>query len=120
MKRVDVLIAGGGPAGAALAILLRRGGASVLVAERSAYDEARVGETVPGRITPLLAELGVREAFLADAHAPATAMLSAWGGAEPIDRSGMFDPFGGGWHLDRRRFDAMLARAAEEAGAVVL
>lgn len=90
------------------------------VFERSEYDAARVGETVPGRIATLLANLGVTAAFDADAHAPATATLSCWGSDEPFDRSSIFDPYGGGWHLDRRRFDAMLARAAEEAGAVVM
>ncbi|HEX7137006.1 MAG TPA: FAD-dependent monooxygenase [Vicinamibacterales bacterium] len=118
--RVDVAIAGGGPAGSALAILLRRAGATVVVFERSEYDTARIGETVPGRIVPLLAKLGVREAFDAENHAPAAATMSCWGSDEPFDRPSIFDPYGGGWHLDRRRFDAMLARAAENAGAVVL
>ncbi|MCB1037120.1 MAG: FAD-dependent oxidoreductase, partial [Acidobacteria bacterium] len=32
----------------------------------------------------------------------------------------LFSPHGCGWHLDRRRFDAFLARAAAEAGCEVL
>ena len=31
----------------------------------------------------------------------------------------IFNPYGSGWHVDRRRFDAMLALAAEDAGAIL-
>ncbi len=45
----DVVILGGGPAGAAVAITLARAGHSVVVIEKSHYDQVRIGETLPPR-----------------------------------------------------------------------
>ena len=61
----DVLVAGGGPAGSTIALDLSRRGFRVAVIEQSAYDDFRVGETVPPEIRRLLAALGVWEQFLA-------------------------------------------------------
>ena len=47
-------------------------------------------------------------------------IASAWGQAELYDNDFIVNPHGPGWHVDRRRFDAMLARAAEESGVEVL
>jgi flavin-dependent dehydrogenase len=61
----------------------------------------------------------VWERFLSDAHVPTEGIISAWGSSELYDNNFIFNPYGSGWHLDRRRFDAMLALAAEDAGASV-
>ena len=115
--RFDVLIIGGGPSGTATALALARCGLSVAVAERSHYDSTRIGETLPPIAQLPLAKLRVWERFVAQHHAPSPATCSAWGAATPYEEDFMFSPYGHGWHLDRRRFDAMLASAAEEAGA---
>ena len=49
--------------------------------------------------------------------APGT--VAVWGSETPYENDFIFNPYGNGWHIDRSRFDAMLARAAEEAGATV-
>src|SRR5262249_6827135 len=44
---------------------------------------------------------------------------SAWGRGDLYENDFIFNPYGHGWHIDRMRFDGMLALAAEEAGARV-
>ena len=57
----DVLVAGGGPAGATTALALARAGVSVLVAERATFPRFHVGESLLPRNLPLFDELGLRE-----------------------------------------------------------
>jgi flavin-dependent dehydrogenase len=118
--RCDALVVGGGPAGTATGLLLARRGYSVVVAERSHYERWRVGETLPPHAQPLLAEIGLWERFQADGHLASYAIHAYWGSDELHSTDFIFSPYGRGWHLDRKRFDAMLATAAEAAGAFVL
>jgi 2-polyprenyl-6-methoxyphenol hydroxylase-like FAD-dependent oxidoreductase len=112
----DVAVIGGGPAGASVAIALSRAGRSVAVLERSGYEQPRIGETLPPEACVPLAQLGVWDRFLEQGHAPSPGTASAWGQEEVEENHFIFNPYGKGWHLDRRRFDAMLASAATEAG----
>jgi flavin-dependent dehydrogenase len=115
----DVVVAGGGPAGAAAALTLVRAGRSVLMLERSRYDRPRIGESLPPSIRSPLMRLGVWEQFLADAHQPSPGTISVWGDGEPYENQFVFHPHGRGWHLDRARFDRLLAAVAEERGVAV-
>lgn len=118
-QRVNVLIIGGGPAGTAAAIALAKTGQTVAVLERSRYETTRVGETLAPAARVLLSELGVWERFQSDGHLPSPGIISAWGSEELYENDFIFNPYGCGWHIDRRRFDAMLALAAKEVGASV-
>ena len=115
----DVAIVGGGPGGTATAIALARAGARVVLLERSRYDTLRYGEMLPPRARVPLRRLGVWEAFLKQGHASSPATVSVWGGDAPHETHFICNPYGHGWHVDRRRFDEGLAIAAEEAGACV-
>ncbi|HEX7316675.1 MAG TPA: FAD-dependent oxidoreductase [Pyrinomonadaceae bacterium] len=116
----DVLILGGGPAGAATACTLASAGASVVLVERSSYESVRVGETFPPVIARALARLQLSEFIDEALHVPSYGVRSLWGGDEPHERSFVFDAYGHGWHVDRRAFDAALAFAAEQRGVRVL
>ena len=116
---MDVVVIGGGPAGTAAAIELARSGRSVALFEQSHYDQLRIGETLPPLARIPLLSLGVWDRFLKDAHAPSYGTVSVWGQERPYENEFIFNPYGHGWHIDRRRFDAMLVRASEEAGARV-
>jgi flavin-dependent dehydrogenase len=112
----DVAVVGGGPAGTSIAIALSRAGRSVAVLERTGYEQARIGETLPPEACVPLTQLGVWDRFLEQGHSPSPGTASAWGQEEVEENHFIFNPFGNGWHLDRRRFDAMLASAATETG----
>lgn len=116
----DVLILGGGPAGAVAALGLAAQGFDVLVVEPRAEGEARIGEVLSGSAAPILSELGVWDGFVAQRHEPSHAVRSVWGEPQELERSLIFDPYGSGWHLDRARFDRLLLDAAEARGARVL
>ena len=119
IRKADVAVLGGGPAGAAIALELLNRGYSTVVIERSNYGGARIGETLPPVIQPLLVSLGIWDRFIAEKHLPSFAIRSAWGGDELYENDFIFSPYGTGWHIDRARFDALLSRSAVQAGAVV-
>lgn len=116
----DVLVAGAGPAGSAATLDLSRRGFRVALIEQSAYDNPRVGETLPPEIRRPLTELGVWERFLSSKRLESYGIRCAWETEDARHRDFLFNPYGSGWHVDRARFDAMLAGAAAGAGADLL
>lgn len=115
----DVLVVGGGPAGAATAITLARNGFRVVLAESKTNLSFKIGESLPPAATPLLRDLGVLETMTAGQHLPCPGNLAAWGSNELVAHDFIRDPHGFGWHLDRARFDADLRASAAAAGAEV-
>jgi 2-polyprenyl-6-methoxyphenol hydroxylase-like FAD-dependent oxidoreductase len=111
------LVVGGGPAGAAAAIHLGRAGHDVTILERGGTERMSMGETLPPPAAESLRALGVWERFRSDGHRPARRTGVAWGESDLVFRHHLFNPYGHGWHIERRRFDAMLLDAAEAAGA---
>jgi flavin-dependent dehydrogenase len=118
----DVAIVGGGPAGCAAALSLRAHAPvlRVVLAEASAYESPRIGETLPPLSRRLLEHLGVWEAFRRQGHREVHGTAAAWGGPVPEDREFLFNTQGHGWHLDRAAFDALLADEAESRGVALL
>jgi flavin-dependent dehydrogenase len=113
----DAVIVGGGPAGGAAALTLARAGRHVLLIEQSPERPTRAGEALAPAARPLLRDLGLLDRLAEEDHLPCYGNQSVWGSDEPHTADFLFNPYGHGWHLDRRRFDAMLRVLAREAGA---
>src|SRR6185369_2564639 len=117
MEIYDVLVLGGGSAGAAAAITLARGGVRCAVLEGSPAPVWKIGETLAPEARQILTALGVWENFERDGHLPCPGNVSLWDGNEPAEKNFIFNPHGSAWQLDRARFEAMLLAAAGSAGA---
>ena len=116
----DVIIGGGGPAGAATAIACAQRGLRVRLFERAAFSRHRPGETLHPGIEPLLRQLGLAERFQATVGARHSGIWLSWG-----DRK-QFQPYGadqnGVWHgfqVSRTAFDELLLDYAHEQGVGV-
>ncbi|MDO9074912.1 MAG: NAD(P)/FAD-dependent oxidoreductase [Rubrivivax sp.] len=117
----DVLVVGGGPAGATIATLLARQGRHVVVLEKAHHPRFHIGESLLPANLPLLDKLGVREQVAAigmpkwgvdfsspqHAHPSALAFGDAWDKSMPM-----------AWQVRRADFDDILFRNARASGAV--
>ena len=118
MTRCDVLVAGAGPAGSALAAGLARSGASVVLLEAAHHPRPKAcAEYASPRIVEELARIGLLpDAWQADAIG-LTGMRMVAGRRNAMityaDRGGPRRS----WGLDRTRFDARLAAHAAHCGA---
>ncbi len=109
--KVDVAIAGGGPAASAAAFALRRRGLSCAIVERGDGSGEKVGESLAPAAKPLLDALGLDLAR--DGHLPCHGHRSVWGSDRPVEMPFDLSPYGNGWHLDRRKFEERLAELAD-------
>jgi len=116
MLSADVIIVGGGPAGAATALALARRGVSAIVLEAHSTSQMKVGECLPPSINPLLDHLGLTERLRRRGNLPSYGNRFVWGSNSIQERDFIFGPTGSGWRLDRAGFEDELMRAAVEAG----
>lgn len=119
MKRRDALVVGGGPAGAAAAILLARAGWNVALAEKAVFPRRKVcGEFISAAAWPLIEKLGVGAA-IAEQAGPAVGTVGFFArhaavGA-PMPRS-----IGTGHAIGREHLDTRLLEHAAACGAEIL
>jgi flavin-dependent dehydrogenase len=116
----DVIIAGGGPAGAATAIACVQRGLRVHLFERAIFSGNRPGETLHPGIEPLLRQLGFTDRFQATVGARHSGIWLSWGGGR------QFQPYGTdqddtwqGFQVSRTAFDQLLLDYAHEQGVKV-
>ena len=120
----DVAVIGGGPAGSAAAIALRRFGLSVLVLERQRFPRFHVGESLLPYQADLLERLGVAQAVQEIGFVPkyGARFITGDGETESSIDFQEFVPakYGASLHVERAEFDALLLERAARAGAEVL
>lgn len=112
----DVLVAGGGPAGAAAALTCRAAGLSVTLADQPKFlgQENGVWETLHPDALELLNLLGAHE-IVPNASVGRLDSFRAGG-----QRRRLAPGPRPGWHVDRARFDALLLARAVAGGVKVL
>ncbi len=111
-----VVIAGGGPAGAASALTLARRGVRCRVLEAAPAARRKVGETIPPNAAPLLSALGVDAGLEEPRHLICHGNRYLWGSGETREKHFLLQPQGHGWHLDRAAFERQLADEAVRRG----
>jgi len=112
--KCNVLIAGGGPAGMATAIVLRSRGIACTIVEPVAVVQPKAGETLPPNAKPLFAKLGIEALLQSDAHLPCYGNKFIWG--EPGEKDFFGGIHGHGWHLNRMQFEMQLREHVQSIG----
>ena len=122
--RADVVVIGGGPAGASAAAILAENGRSVIVLEREPFPRYHVGES----LLPALWELWDRLGVTAQIEAAGFVAKQGIRFARPDDPDDVvllsaeypeYFPRSYTYHVDRARFDALLLDNARSKGADV-
>jgi halogenation protein CepH len=122
--RADVIVIGGGPAGASAAAILAENGRSVIVLEREPFPRYHVGES----LLPALWELWDRLGVTAQIEAAGFVVKQGIRFARPDDPDDVvllsaeypeYFPRSYTFHVDRSRFDALLLENARAKGADV-
>ncbi|MBL7690733.1 MAG: tryptophan 7-halogenase [Flavipsychrobacter sp.] len=115
---LPVVIAGGGPAGAATAIALSGMGYKSVIVDPGTPVAVKAGESLPPNILHLLQQLDIQHLLQDAAHQINLGNTVVWGSDEVLDRVFLAEPWGNGWHLNRLVFEQQLKSEAERRGAV--
>lgn len=122
-ERCDVFVIGGGPGGAATAILLAQAGLDVVIAEKERHPRFHIGESLLPHSLPVLERLGVLEQVRAiGVHKPGAEFVSGDGARRAVfDFSrALTDGPPSAYQVRRADFDALLYARAEAVGARAL
>jgi len=124
--RTDVLIIGGGPAGAVVAIQLLDRGITPIIIEREEFPRFHIGESLTGECGAVVRGLGFEKQMVAAGHPIKHGVVvygtrgnpDWWVPVMRRDEEGLHDQFT--WQVRRSEFDSMLLDAAKERGAEVI
>lgn len=115
----DIVIAGGGPAGATIARLLSGLGYRVVVFEKRRFPRHQIGESLTPRILPILNFLGVRARIEAAGFLRMAGHTVCWGSDQPRTSYYSEDHSRQGFQVWRADFDSLLLQHARAGGAQV-
>ncbi|WP_310369170.1 FAD-dependent oxidoreductase [Catenuloplanes atrovinosus] len=126
MEEFDVVVAGGGPAGATVATLVAMDGHRVLLLEKEVFPRYRLGETLPpATVHGVCRMLGLTGELAASDFTVSRGGAFRWGtDPEPWTYSFADSPrltaqTSFGYQVQRARFDEMLLRNARRRGVEV-
>lgn len=105
---VDVLVVGGGPAGAAAAAAVHAEGLDVALVDAPRRHRPAPGESLPPGTDGVLDEIFGGSTLDREYHRHSFGNRSAWGGTGIDATEFMNNPFGHGWHVDRAALDNSL------------
>lgn len=120
-ESVDLLVVGGGPAGAAAAITARAQGLSVVLVERELHPAAHPGETLHPGLEPLLDRLGLGDEVRAAGFVRPRGQHVQWGEA-PLRFVAYGEDERGPWRgfqAVRPQLDTIFLQRAQAVGADV-
>ncbi len=103
---------GGGVGGTSAAVTLVRAGVSVCVLERTDYSPWRPGETLSPAAHAELRQFLAPEPLETEGFLVSYGLEANWGSERPHHHAFLTNPYGCGWHVERRRLDLQLARHA--------
>ncbi len=122
-KDYEVIVIGGGPAGATVAARLRQAGRRVALFERERFPRFHIGESLLPCSMPLFHELGVMPALERANFLPKYAAEFVTADGSITRRYAFADGLvagpGSAFEVDRAEFDKVLLDHAAELGAVV-
>ncbi|HUB24682.1 MAG TPA: FAD-dependent oxidoreductase [Tepidisphaeraceae bacterium] len=118
----DVIVIGGGPAGAVAALSLAKRGRRVIVVEKARFPRFHVGESFLPAAFDQLKKLGLEPALRAIPHVPKFGAHFSMGYGGKLLEIDFLDGYCDGketFNVERSVFDEMLLREAQRGGAQV-
>lgn len=126
MEEYDVIVVGGGPAGATVSAAVALKGHRVLLVERHTFPRYQIGESLlPSTVHGVCRILGVEDEVAAAGFKPKRGGTFRWGrGRDPWQFSfalspRLADPTSFAYQVERSRFDAILLDNARRVGVDV-
>jgi len=125
--KTDVLIIGGGPGGAAVAMFLIREGIKPVILEQEEFPRFHIGESMTGEASQVVRRLGLEQAMTKGEH-PVKHGVKVFG---TTGQTTWYVPvssrdkewnlsYSTTWQVRRSNFDTMMLKEAETRGATVM
>jgi flavin-dependent dehydrogenase len=118
-SRTDIVVAGGGPAGATISRLLAGFGYHVVLLEKQRFPRHQIGESLTPSILPVLDFLGARAQVEAAGFLRMVGHTVCWGSAQPRTSYYSPDHTRRGFQTWRADFDQLLLTHARAGGVQV-
>lgn len=112
----QIAVIGGGPAGLATGLNLKKSGFSVTILEAENYTQVREGEHLDAEAKLEFASLGIPDDVWLPSTLPCTEVRNIWGRPDLHRSPSIFNPYGHEFILTRPEFDYNLAMHCRSLG----